>query len=137
PELSLQKRDEVASTAGSAKGARPEPSKSIRPATALNAGEEAELLKIARELDAAVVKYGLELEPFRPQLAQVGPSVIRFRSKPLGKQALEGIARRAADLGREVGVPEGVLIGQEPYYVTVDVPRRERQLVLFSDYKDR
>ena len=103
------------------------------------AGKEVqeEVRRIARELDAAVIKYGLELEPFRAQLAQVGPSVIRFRSRPLGKQALEGIARRAADLGREVGVPEGVLIGQEPYYVTVDVPRRERQLVLFSDYKDR
>lgn len=98
---------------------------------------EAEVRRLARELDAAVIKYDLELEPFRPQLAQVGPSVIRFRSKPLGKQALEGIARRAADLGREVGVPEGVLIGQEPYYVTVDVPRRERQVVYFSDHVEK
>jgi FtsK/SpoIIIE family len=98
--------------------------------------DEAELLRVARELDAAVVKYGLELEPFRPQLAQIGPSVIRFRSKPLGKQALDGIIRRAPDIGREVGAPEGVIVAQEPYYIVVDVPRRKRQTVYFSDHTD-
>jgi hypothetical protein len=106
------------------------------PAVAMRGADEveAEVRRIARELDAAVIKYDLELEPFRPDLAQVGPSVIRFRTRPLGRQALDGVARRAADLGREVGVPEGVLVGQEPYYIRVDVPRRQRQVVLFSDY---
>jgi hypothetical protein len=93
-----------------------------------------EVHRFARELDAAVLKYGLELEPFRPQLAQIGPSVIRFRTKPLGRQALEGVVRRAADLGREVGAPEGVLVSQEPYFITIDVPRREREIVHFADH---
>jgi DNA segregation ATPase FtsK/SpoIIIE-like protein len=80
------------------------------------------------------LKYELELEPFQPALAQVGPSVIRFRARPLGRQSLDGVARRAADLGREIGTAEGVLVGQEPYYITVDVPRREREVIRFRDY---
>jgi hypothetical protein len=93
-----------------------------------------EVRRLARELDAAVLKYGLELEPFQTGLAQVGPSVIRFRARPLGRQSLDGVSRRAADLGREIGAAEGVLVAQEPYYITIDVPRRERQLIRFSDY---
>lgn len=95
---------------------------------------EDEVRRLARELDAAVLKYELELEPFQPSLAQVGPSVIRFRARPLGRQSLDGVARRAADLGREIGTAEGVLVGQEPYYITVDIPRRERELIRFRDY---
>jgi DNA translocase FtsK/SpoIIIE-like protein len=95
---------------------------------------EAEVRRLARELDTAVLKYGLELEPFQPSLAQVGPSVIRFRARPLGRQSLDGVARRSADLGREVGAPEGVIVSQEPYFLTVDIPRRSREVVRFSDY---
>jgi hypothetical protein len=93
-----------------------------------------EVRQLARALDAAVLKYDLDLEPFQPALAQVGPSVIRFRARPLGSQSLEGVSRRAADIGREIGVAEGVLVGQEPYYITIDVPRREREVIRFSDY---
>ena len=42
--------------------------------------------------------------------------------------------RRSEDIGREIGVAEGVLVGQEPYYITIDVPRREREVVRFGDY---
>jgi FtsK/SpoIIIE family len=95
---------------------------------------DAEVRRLARELDSAVLKYGLELEPFQPQQAQVGPSVIRFRARPLGRQSLEGVARRAVDLGREVGTPEGVLVAQEPYFITIDVPRRNREVIRFEDF---
>jgi hypothetical protein len=105
-----------------------------REASGRSAAVEEEVRGLARELDTAVMKYGLELEPFQPSLAQVGPSVIRFRARPLGRQSLEGVARRSADLGREVGVPEGVLVSQEPYFLTVDIPRRVREVVRFSDY---
>src|SRR5205085_2303364 len=69
-----------------------------------------------------------------PDLAQVGPSVIRFRARPLGRQSLRGVAAQAADLAREIGAPSEVLVAQEPYYITVDVPRRERQIVEYSDH---
>lgn len=104
-------------------------------APARGAHSEQDLRAIATQLDAAILKYGLDLEPFNPSLAQVGPSVIRFRSRPLGRQSLEGVVRRSEDIGREVGVPEGVLVAQEPFYITIDVPRRERAIVKFSDYE--
>lgn len=88
----------------------------------------------ARELDAATGKYGIELAPFSPELAQVGPSVIRFRTRLLGKQTIAAVRSRSLDIGREVGVAEGVFIDQEPYYLTIDVPRQEREVVRLADH---
>lgn len=109
-----------------------EPARS--PAARLADTATAEVTNKARELDVAALKYGLELEPFRPEAAQVGPSVIRFRTRALGKQTLAGVQRVALDLGREVGVAEGVLVDQEPYYLTVDVPRATPEVVTYADY---
>ncbi|MEU4548291.1 FtsK/SpoIIIE domain-containing protein [Nonomuraea dietziae] len=86
------------------------------------------------ELDAACAKYGLQLAPFDMGLAQVGPSVIRLRTRLLGKESISNVRKRALDLGREVGVAEGLLIDQEPYYLTVDVPRAERVVVKLADH---
>ncbi|SFQ05107.1 FtsK/SpoIIIE family protein [Actinomadura madurae] len=97
-------------------------------------GKTEEVVSKARELDAAVTKYGLQLAPFDTSLAQVGPSVIRYRTKPLGKENLANVRKRALDIGREVGFAEGVLIDQEPYWLTVDVPRAERVIVNLSDH---
>jgi hypothetical protein len=94
-----------------------------------------EVAEMAARLDGAVLKYELSLEPFSPERAQVGPSVIRFRSRPLGRQSLDGVARRAADIGREIGVPEGVLVDQEAFYITIDVPRRERAVVPYAEFE--
>lgn len=94
-----------------------------------------EVAEMAGRLDGAILKYELSLEPFSPERAQVGPSVIRFRSRPLGRQSLDGVVRRAADIGREIGVPEGVLVDQEAFYITIDVPRRARAVVPFGDFE--
>ncbi|MEU7967374.1 FtsK/SpoIIIE domain-containing protein [Streptomyces sp. NPDC049097] len=86
----------------------------------------------AAELDEAAAKYDLNLAPFDTAAAQVGPSVIRYRTRLLGKQTIAGVRSKALDLGREIGVAEGVLVDQEPYYMTVDVPRQERVVVPLS-----
>ncbi|MET8077044.1 FtsK/SpoIIIE domain-containing protein [Streptomyces sp. NPDC005303] len=91
----------------------------------------------AAELDEAAAKYELNLAPFDTAAAQVGPSVIRYRTRLLGKQTIAGVRSKALDLGREIGVAEGVLVDQEPYYLTVDVPRRERVVVPLSDSLNR
>lgn len=95
---------------------------------------EAELAAKAAELDQASAKYGLQLSPFDPALAQAGPSVLRFRTRPLGRESISNIRKRALDLGREVGFAEGLLIDQEPYYITVDVPRSEPVVVRLADH---
>ncbi|XVQ11397.1 FtsK/SpoIIIE domain-containing protein [Spirillospora sp. CA-255316] len=97
-------------------------------------GNAEEVASKAAELDAAVAKYGLRLAPFDTSLAQVGPSVIRYRTKLLGKESIANVRKRALDIGREVGFAEGVLIDQEPYLLTVDVPRAERIVVNLSDH---
>jgi hypothetical protein len=96
---------------------------------------EEEIARVAGEMDAAAAKYGLAVEPFRPELAQAGPGVIRLRTRLLGKQTLAALQGRALDLGREAGVAEGVLIDQEPYYVTLDVPRSKPETVRYADYE--
>lgn len=98
-------------------------------ASPLSIGLAREVETKAAELDDAAAKYELNLAPFSTGAAQIGPSVIRYRTRLLGKQTIAGVRSKALDLGREIGVAEGVLIDQEPYYLTVDVPRRERVVV--------
>jgi hypothetical protein len=93
-----------------------------------------EISKKAVELDRAATKYGLKLAPFEPSLAQAGPSVIRFRTRPLGRETIANVRKRALDLGREVGFADGLLVDQEPYYITVDVPRSEPVTVMLADH---
>ncbi|WP_161780832.1 FtsK/SpoIIIE domain-containing protein [Amycolatopsis orientalis] len=83
----------------------------------------------ATRLDEAFTKYGLSVEPFRVELALAGPSLIRFRTRTLGKLSISDIERRSRDLGRETAAPGEIVIGDEPGYVTVDVPRSDRQTV--------
>jgi hypothetical protein len=94
------------------------------------AGDEIE--RDARRLDDAFARYGLTIEPFRPELAQVGPSVIRFRTRAIGRLSITDVERRSRDISREVGASGEVSIGDEPGYITVDVPRAERQSVPLS-----
>lgn len=93
----------------------------------------AEIVELGRALDQAARKYGLELEPIQPELAQAGPTVIRFRTRPLGRQTLKGVQGTALDLGREIGTAAGVIVAQEPFFITIDVPRRHPQIVRFAD----
>ena len=92
-----------------------------------------ELAELARALDASMEKYKLATEPFSTELAQVGPNVIRFRTRPLGPLSVTDVERRARDIGREVGAPGAVIVSQEPRFICIDVPRQERQPVLYRD----
>ena len=61
--------------------------------------------------------------------------MIRFRTRPLGSQSLDGVQRRADDIGREIGLGEAVLIGQEPFFITVDIPRANPDVISFGDHR--
>jgi hypothetical protein len=107
----------------------PQPSAGSRPEST---GVGDELEQDARRLGEAFARYGLTIEPFRPDLAQVGPSVIRFRTRAIGRLSITDVERRSRDISREVGAAGEVSIGDEPGFITVDVPRAERQLVPLS-----
>lgn len=95
-----------------------------------------EVAAAARSLDRATEKYGLSTEPFEPDLAQVGPNIVRYRTRPLGRLSVGDFEKRARDLGREIGAPHAVIIDQDPPYITVDVPRRERSQVPITAVSD-
>ncbi|MGY4772903.1 FtsK/SpoIIIE domain-containing protein (plasmid) [Kribbella sp. CWNU-51] len=84
---------------------------------------------MSSRLDAAFAKYGLAVEPFNAAPAQVGPSLVRFRTRTLGRLSITAVEGRARDIGREIAAPGEVQVGDEPGFVTVDVPRTERDTV--------
>ncbi|WP_406269013.1 FtsK/SpoIIIE domain-containing protein [Actinacidiphila glaucinigra] len=107
------------------------PEKEADPAGTEDDGGEA--ISTASRLDSAFAKYGLAVEPFDPELAHEGPSVIRFRTRTLGKLSISDIERRARDISREVATAGEIVVGHEPGYVTIDVPRQHRQPVLLGE----
>jgi hypothetical protein len=88
-----------------------------------------DVAEMAQRLDRAFARYALPIEGFDPALALQGPSVIRYRSRGVGRLAIGDVERRARDLSREVEASAAIHIGQEPGYITVDVPRHDRQAV--------
>lgn len=96
------------------------------PESGSDEAKSAEISEVAGHLDAAFAKYGLSVEPFLPDLAQPGPSVIRYRTRALGRLSITEVERRRRDLGREIAAQGEIQIGDEPGFVTVDVPRAER-----------
>jgi DNA segregation ATPase FtsK/SpoIIIE-like protein len=84
---------------------------------------DGEIAALATRLDAAFARYGLSAEPFDSGLAQAGPSIIRMRTRAMGRLAITEVERRARDISREIHALGEVLVSDEPGYVTVDVPR--------------
>ncbi|MFJ6939648.1 FtsK/SpoIIIE domain-containing protein [Streptomyces sp. NPDC101132] len=92
-----------------------------------------EVATAARSLDGAFAKYGLAVEPFEVARAHCGPSVIRFRTRTLGKLSITEIERRSRDITREVAAAGEVSVGTELGFVTVDVPRQNRRPVQLAE----
>lgn len=86
----------------------------------------------AGRLDRAFARYGLPIEGFDPQLAQCGPSLARFRTRAVGRLSLADVSKRARDLTREIEASAQILVSDEPGYITVDVPRTERDSVALN-----
>ena len=88
-----------------------------------------EVRRYSRRLDEAFARYGLTIEPFNPALAQIGPSVIRFRTRAIGRLSITDVERRSRDISREVGAHGQVSVGDAPGFITVDVPREDPEPV--------
>jgi hypothetical protein len=111
----------------------PSPAPAAPAAISANHLPPAELAELAQALEQAMEKYRLATEPFQVDLAQVGPNVIRFRTRPLGPLSVADVERRARDIGREIGAPAAVIVSQEPRYICIDVPREQRTSILYRD----
>jgi hypothetical protein len=127
PAPTPERPEEPSAGEATAPGTMPEPEVSAA------AIPEAEIIQLAGALDAAMQKYRLATEPFQPGLAEIGPSVIRLRTRALGPLSIADVERRARDIGREIGAASGVIVSQEPRFICIDVPRTERQPVHYRD----
>jgi hypothetical protein len=56
-----------------------------------------------------------------------------MRTRALGRLAIADVERRSRGISREIEARGEVLIGDEPGYVTVDVPRSEQRPLPLAD----
>jgi hypothetical protein len=101
--------------------------------TARFALEESVVRSIADDLDQVFGNFSLPVQPFNASLAVSGPNVVRFRTRMLEGGTIAALEARGRDIQRELGATGPVYIGQEPPYVVVDVPRRERAIITFGE----
>ena len=87
--------------------------------------------KIGQRLVKILQSYSLNVSY---QGAAVGSAFIRIKLKPdLGVKVVS-IANRSEDLKVHLGISAPPLIATQAGYVSVDVPRKDRQIVNFYDY---
>lgn len=112
-------------------------------------GTSLNLAVLGDALDRAFAQYRLNVEPFNPDLAQVGPSVIRMRTRTIGAQRLDQIQRLQDDLARVLAVqlqgrddvlaavkPDTLLVSQEGGFVCVDLARSEPAQVSIASLEE-
>jgi S-DNA-T family DNA segregation ATPase FtsK/SpoIIIE len=66
--------------------------------------------------------------------AAVGPAFIRVKLKPHLGVSVTSLLRKSADLQVQLGIANPPLIAPQAGYVSVDLPRPDRQVARFEDY---
>lgn len=66
--------------------------------------------------------------------AAVGPAFIRVRLKPHPGVKVASVVKLSADLQVQLGIADPPLIAPQPGYVSVDLPRSDRQTAFFENY---
>ena len=64
----------------------------------------------------------------------VGPAFIRVKLKPSLGVKVSALLKLSADLQVQLGITNPPLIAPQPGYVSVDLPRRDRQVARLEDY---
>ncbi|PSP12559.1 MAG: cell division protein FtsK [Cyanobacteria bacterium SW_10_48_33] len=86
---------------------------------------------IASQLAETFQSFGIGVDYLG---AAVGSAFIRVKLKPHLGVKVSSLLNRAADLQVQLGIVTPPLIAPQPGYVSVDLPRDERQVARFSDY---
>jgi len=97
-----------------------------------------EIEQLARDFIRSCKDYRIHLKECDPTRAVVGPNVIRFYFKLARGQELSGLKSHLEDIGREMR-RTGVLVQtvQNSDELILDVPRLQRDQVLYSDVLER
>jgi S-DNA-T family DNA segregation ATPase FtsK/SpoIIIE len=86
---------------------------------------------IAAQLVETLKSFGIGVDY---QGAAVGPAFIRVKLKPYLGVKVGSLLRLSADLQVQLGIANPPLISPQAGYVSVDLPRPDRQVAKFEDY---
>jgi len=100
----------------------------VEPASGLG---PAELQNKARDLERVLRQYKIQVYPVDPELADVGPSIARFKVRLRPGEQLSKLQRLASDLARELALTSVPIIDNVlgTRYVGVDLPRAEPEIL--------
>jgi len=85
----------------------------------------------ARDLERVLRQYGIQVYPVDPELADVGPSIVRFKVRLRPGEQLSKLQRTADDLARELALTSVPIIDNVlgTRYVGIDLPRPEPEIL--------
>ena len=86
---------------------------------------------IAKQLVATLQSFKIDVEYLG---AAVGPAFIRVKLKPNLGVKVGSLLKLSADLQVQLGIANPPLIAPQAGYVSVDLPRPDRQVASFEDY---
>ena len=96
--------------------------------------EVAEIAEMAKGLYRAMRDVGIQIaEPVDPSLADVGPTIVRFKVKLRPEERTANVKKRARDIMRELAAHREPIIDVLPNtsYLYVDIPRPKRRVAHF------
>ncbi|HWQ15588.1 MAG TPA: DNA translocase FtsK [Roseiflexaceae bacterium] len=111
-------------------GASPKPT-TAEPAATHESQEQQWLKEKAHELERALRRRGVQLQPIDPALADVGPSIVRFKLRLSGNETIKKLQAAAEDLARDLALASTPIIANvlRTNFVGVDIPREHPQLI--------
>ena len=85
----------------------------------------------ARDLERILRQYSIQIYPIDPTLADVGPSIVRFKLRLRPGEQLNKVQRIASDLARELSLTSTPIIDNVSgtNYVGIDLPRPKPETV--------
>ncbi|HEU5089111.1 MAG TPA: DNA translocase FtsK, partial [Roseiflexaceae bacterium] len=89
----------------------------------------------ARDLERALRRRGIQLQPINPADADVGPSIVRFKFRLNGNESIKKVQAAAVDLARDLAVIRTPFIDNVlgSHFVGVDLPREHPETVELAD----
>jgi DNA segregation ATPase FtsK/SpoIIIE-like protein len=85
----------------------------------------------ARDLERVLRQYKVQVYPVDPEMADVGPSIVRFKVRLRPGEQLNKLQRAANDMARELALTSVPIIDNVlgTRYVGIDLPRPEPELL--------
>ncbi len=97
------------------------------------------LAQRGRDLDRVLHQFSIRAQSVDPELADVGPSIVRFKIRLKSGERLNRLQNVAEDIGRELALENTPIIANVPgsVYVGIDLPRSKPEMVPLLPLLDR